>query len=341
LYSLFDLRVIIYGTNYTFDREELQVVCEGRKIGFQIDPTIGVDVEGIMGKIGADSKSNIFDVNGNAMEDNIKLNKAFAGINLDEASSSFTFTLENVVCSVDGVGTFTDEIKSKIMLLLGLETSDTNRIVLTSLQCENGNTVITTTTLLPPSTDGGGALRTASLLSSTGGINTQHSISLFKKLHDLSQEKPRGENLLSTLEGRRVFAEEKDSNNNRIGFFFHVSDLKIIPSVLDTKAMLTTESDKLDEEEELYQFASSRKVGDQPKEMIMKKTDRRAIVHEIEMHEDALIGGMQQNFELELKEGRQHEEQIMREMKTLHIELLVVTLVCIGISFAALLYLKK
>eukprot|EP00957_Ditylum_brightwellii_P147557 11237200-Ditylum_brightwellii.AAC.1 len=47
----------------------------------------------------------------------------------------------------------------------------------------------------------------------------------------------------------------------------------------------------------------------------MKKTDRRAIVHEIEMHEDAMIEGMQKNFELELKEGRRHEEQIMNEMR--------------------------
>jgi len=352
----FDLRVIIEDTNYRFDREELQVVCEGRKVGFQIDPTVGIDVEQVMGKtftveigkVGVDSLSNIFDANGNAIENNVKFSKTLANINLDEALSSFTFTLEDIDCSDDIIGALADEVKEKIMLLLELDASDNNRIVLTPLRCKNGNTVTTTVTLLPPSTDSGGgrSLRAASLSASTDGIKAPHSISLFNKLRDISQEEQRKRSLLSTPEGREMFADEENSGNDRIGFPFRVKDLKIIPSASDTKAMLTTGSDLLDLEEDLFRIASSSKIGDQSKEMILKKVDRRAIVDEIELHEDAMVAEIRE-------EGRQREklmlsqmkteieELMLNQMKTLHIELLVVTLACIGISFVALLHLNR
>eukprot|EP00957_Ditylum_brightwellii_P148710 11322227-Ditylum_brightwellii.AAC.1 len=87
-------------------------------------------------------------------------------------------------------------------------------------------------------------------------------------------------------------AEEKDS------------DLNITPSSSDTKTMLTAGSVKLGREEELCQFAASRKVGDQHQKIIMKKTDRRTIVHEIEIHEDAMVEGI-------ATETRMREEKIM------------------------------
>eukprot|EP00957_Ditylum_brightwellii_P007131 541572-Ditylum_brightwellii.AAC.1 len=127
--------------------------------------------------------------------------------------------------------------------------------------------------------------------------------------------------------------------------------------------MLTTASTLLDQEEELYKLVSSSKSGRHSMEVIMKKTDRRAIVDEIEMHEDVLIEEFHTHLQLEMKmqdeaghqreeAGRQHDEEMMREMKMheeemlremklLHVELLVVTLACIGISIGALLYLKK
>uniref|UniRef100_A0A6V2L159 Uncharacterized protein n=1 Tax=Ditylum brightwellii TaxID=49249 RepID=A0A6V2L159_9STRA len=136
--------------------------------------------------------------------------------------------------------------------------------------------VTTTVTLLPPSTNGGDgrSLRAALLSATTDGIKAQHSISLFNKLRDISQEEQRKRSLLSTPEGREMLVDEENSGNERIGFPFRVKDLKIMPSVSDTKAMLTTGSDLLDLEEDLYRIASSSKVGDQSKEMIMKKVDR-------------------------------------------------------------------
>ena len=57
----------------------IQVVCDGRKVGFQIDPAqinvkdwMGYTFTVEMGNIGADSESNILDMNGNPIEQNVK-----------------------------------------------------------------------------------------------------------------------------------------------------------------------------------------------------------------------------------------------------------------------------
>jgi len=112
-------------------------------LGFKLNPAIGADIDVIMGKtfpievgeIDPDSDSNIFDLNGNAIEDNALFRKTFANFNLDESSSLFTFKLESMVCSLDTVDNLLDTVKYKIMLLLGVDTSDANKIVLTSLRC--------------------------------------------------------------------------------------------------------------------------------------------------------------------------------------------------------------
>eukprot|EP00957_Ditylum_brightwellii_P191746 14597452-Ditylum_brightwellii.AAC.1 len=101
--------------------------------------------------------------------------------------------------------------------------------------------------------------------------------------------------------------------------------------------MLTTGSDLLDLEEDLFRIASSSKIGDQSKEMILKKVDRRAIVDEIELHEDAMVAEIREEGRqhedamiAEIREeGLQREELMLSQMKTLHIELSVVTLACI------------
>ena len=60
----------------------IQIICNERKVGFQIDPTqvnaedwIGMSFEVEIGKISTsnvESLSNIFDLNGNPIENNVK-----------------------------------------------------------------------------------------------------------------------------------------------------------------------------------------------------------------------------------------------------------------------------
>eukprot|EP00957_Ditylum_brightwellii_P168275 12810413-Ditylum_brightwellii.AAC.1 len=85
-----------------------------------------------MGKISTssiESKSNIFDLNGNPIERNVKFEKNFADIDLDQASTSFTVTLRKMTnCTDVGSETCVDKIKDKITSLLNLSSSDHNRV---------------------------------------------------------------------------------------------------------------------------------------------------------------------------------------------------------------------
>ena len=131
----FDMQVIVEETDITLNKNALKVICEGRKISFQFDSindaiVLGKTFEVTIGRIGATSESHVFDSNGNSMESNIVFEKKFADINLDEAATSFTFTLHNIRCSQETLGSEITEIKSEIVSLLGLEESDRDRIEL-------------------------------------------------------------------------------------------------------------------------------------------------------------------------------------------------------------------
>lgn len=82
------------------------MICKGRKIGIQIDLTVDVNIETIMGKtfeveigrIGSKSVSNVFDRNGNGLDPltgNIKFEKTLAFLHLDDASTSFPFAFDH------------------------------------------------------------------------------------------------------------------------------------------------------------------------------------------------------------------------------------------------------
>lgn len=105
----FDIEVTISNTPYFFDRDQLLVICEGRKIGFQLDLSIGVEVSKIVGKefeveigrIGGASLSVVMDANLNPMDPlmgNIRFKKRFGDLDLSTASTSFTFTMRDVEC---------------------------------------------------------------------------------------------------------------------------------------------------------------------------------------------------------------------------------------------------
>jgi hypothetical protein len=196
----FDLKVIIEGTPYEFDREELQVLCEGRRIGFQIDPTVGIDVETILGKtfsveigrVGNDSVSNVYDVNGNSIDSlvgNVKFEKKFRELNLEEASSSFVLTLDHYSC----VDNKEDDIKTKVASILGL--TSTERIALNAVTCHDGIGATTEVTITPASStsDSGGRLLREK--------EEVHSVGLFYQLRDTALEIEAGTRKLSFEEG--------------------------------------------------------------------------------------------------------------------------------------------
>jgi len=185
----FDMQLTIAGTEYIFQKEELQVICEERKIRFQFDPTVGVNVEDIMGKdftveigkIGSESRSTIMDKNGNGLNPNVgnvKFTKTFASLKLEETATSFVFRFETV-CFDATIDSFVDDTKNYIATLLDLP--DTSRVELNDMSCHEGSTVIARVKLNP-------STRRGRLLRLGGGGDNYHSLNLFYKLRDVMEK---------------------------------------------------------------------------------------------------------------------------------------------------------
>eukprot|EP00594_Rhizosolenia_setigera_P016042 CAMPEP_0178974972 /NCGR_PEP_ID=MMETSP0789-20121207/22844_1 /TAXON_ID=3005 /ORGANISM="Rhizosolenia setigera, Strain CCMP 1694" /LENGTH=535 /DNA_ID=CAMNT_0020663547 /DNA_START=1396 /DNA_END=3004 /DNA_ORIENTATION=- len=341
----FDLQVKIEGTDYILDKEELQVVCEGRKIGFQIDPTVGIDVESVLGKsfsveigkVGADSLSNIFDINGNPIDDNIRVEKSFADIDLNQASTYFTFTKSEVECS-----NFTDSaMKTEVMNLLALDASDEERIQVGPVKCIGDNAVESKITIVPPA----GKRRGLRLFSSEYSISQHeqnHSVKLFETLRDIStQNEPKHKE-------RHLLAKHDHYLS------FSVSNMKILPSSSDIEKMMKTiDPDLVDEEKELYHIATHAHVLTEQKiEVTMKDTDRKKIVNEIEEaanEREARILEAANEREARILEAAyerevaasEREEKMSNELKTVTMELLVVTVACISVSLVTLFHVYR
>ena len=92
----------------SFDKEELQVICEGRKIGFQIDPTVGMDVTAVMGKVVEIDIRNI-----------PTATNGLANLNLDEESTSFFLIVDNMNCEKNARDNlFSDNLRNEIASIL-------------------------------------------------------------------------------------------------------------------------------------------------------------------------------------------------------------------------------
>ena len=338
----FDLRVIILDTNYTFDRDQLQVICEGRKISFQIDPTVGItDLEVVMGKtfsvelgqIGT-SVSNVFDSNGNGRNlrsGNIKFEKTLANLNLDEASSSFQFTLHNLTCAGETVESLTVEVEEKILDLLGLPSIESDRIKIEEINCVDGKELNAIITILP--SIGGRFLRHES--PQDIGNAKSHSIGLFQQLRDQAD--------VEYMSGGRKLGNVKNRIINN-SCSYTVGNLKILPSTVDQR-VLVTDPDLLDEEEELYRLASSldgiwKREREEVKEVLMKKSDRQFMVDEISETIDYKSRTREEELLYEIRYSRTREEEMLNEIHHLQVEFSILALVCIIIVGGTLFYFK-
>ena len=95
-------------------------------------------------------------MNGNAIERNVKFEKTFADIDLNQASTSFTVTLNEVNnCSDDISEACSNEIRNKIALLLVLSPGDSNRIQVLSVDITSEGTVDARIKILPAKDNGG------------------------------------------------------------------------------------------------------------------------------------------------------------------------------------------
>ena len=322
----FDISVTVLGTNYVFDKDDLHVICEGRKIGFQIDLTNGINADQLMGKqftVEIGKIGDIKDAYGNIMVNNIDFQKTFANLNLAEASTSFSFTLD-MVCSDITVANLVDDIKNEIGSILSM--TDTSRIELIDLNCRDAmNRVVAEVTIIPPSA---ADMNVRNLKGGSRNGDAEHSTNLFYKLRDVADE------VKQDMEGRRLGAVPNRARS------FEVSAMRILPSATDL-AKFKTHPDNEERERELYYIASMRSTDvNESSDFNFREMAKgqSSMVHEME--------GMQQEMEAlrKLDEAKMEDNKNMLEdMKETFILscIVMVGCICVCVAFAAFLHLKR
>jgi len=362
----FDLLITVDDIDVKLERNDppIQIVCDGRKVGFQIDPTqinvedwVGMTFTVEMGNING-SKSNVFDLNGNAVKSNVKFQKKFANIDLDEALTSFTVTLNNMNhCSNVESQMCSDEIKDKITTLLTLTPNDSNRIEVESVSQASQSTVSARIKMLSADSTGR-RLRQSKKVSKWSASNANnHAVALFRELQKAVEEEQSKTRMLVVSD-----SESPDVKNTIVA----ISDMKILPSQSDM-SLIQTDPGTVEEEEEIYQYASMKdnaRLG----WPLMNKVERQVMFEEIdrksESREKAMINEVEQAVEqkvdqIESKSKRREEammdeiekmssieDALFRELKdskekSLHFEWMVVTLACVCVSLFAYLFLKR
>ncbi len=348
----------------------IQIISNDRKIGFQINPArinvedwIGMTFEVEIGKINTpsvESPSNIFDLNGNAIEGNVIFKKTFADIDLDQASTSFTVTLSDMEhCSDVDSQLCAGEIKDKIASLMSLSSSDRDRIEVENVSVSASaptSTVSARVKILPTKNENTRLLRWDDETININSSNTDHSVGLFRQLQSAVEAEQR--------EVRALGAVAVDTKSSIV----HISDMKILPSDLDMK-LLQTDPEMLEEEEELYRYASSKgDVAVNDIQPILTKMERQAMVEELEVkideidiksktREEAMMNEIEKKergIMNEMKEdSKSREEEMMNvlrelkeskekaDLKLLRFELAALTLASVGISFIVFLYLRR
>ena len=334
----FDIKVIIEDTPYSFGIEELQVICQGHKIGFQIDPTVGIkNIEAVMGKvvkveignIPTATNGNVFDVNGNSLDPlrgNIKFEKTLANLNLDEASTSFTVTLGNVNCTEVSGQILTNELKEKIAVILE---TDATQIEVTGIKCLDGNKIAATVKISPSSTSSSSSgvesssrrLRRESSSKNDNSKeygNGKNPTQLFYKLQDISAE------MLQHPTSRQL-SETKKFDRGIDDWLFGLSNFKILPCASDVEKFSTLDTDLVEEERRITAMTDltieddfdleENKVGGNK-----RVGQLRGDVHQMRVEDESSEKGMKYLLRIEqeqmekLKEVHSKEMQEMKRM---------------------------
>jgi len=341
---IFDIRLIIDGTSIELGLGDpsLSVTCEGRMIGVQIDPSEqDIDIDLIVGKSFNIKLSNVLDINGNGLEDNgfIQVDKKFVPTNLEQSSISFTLTIKafknRKLCKkIDGVVT-NDVIAS----LMGMPASESDRLVLENSKCIDKGNIIAGVKILPKNAKRR-KLRQDILEFSQ---SSDSPLSMFYNLKTLSEDT----NALRRARKLTVKAYSVDDEK----WTFQLSNLKIIPSPSDME-MLKMHPNVAEEEEKLL-----KTIMKQP---VLNKIEIKAMLEEIEKKERGTINEMKEEFKSreeamtevnmlkersminEMKEeSKSLKEAMMSEINMLRLELMVVTLACVGIALVAFLTLRR
>jgi len=237
----FDIRVDIFGTNYSdaledgtsLQKRELSVICEGRRIGFQLDLSVGIEVHAILGKefeveigkIGNTSLSSLQDKNENPMDPlkgNIKFTKRFANLDLSSAATFFVINMENSTCSTESLEADSETIRDEIIAIIGI---DEGRVKVGDKSCQLDSTIVAEVVIAPP---------TASRrLMARSDINSFDSASLFYILRDTLDGKDESQ-------GRKLRTKMTTS--------YSITSMRLLPGKVDFEKYSTSVENKYEED---------------------------------------------------------------------------------------------
>lgn len=249
----FDIELRIEGV-VDFDKDNLDVWCEGRGIGFQInlriidyEKLLGKEFEVEIGRIGGESLSDVYDNNGNSLECNVAFKRSFAAIDLSSASTSFKLLLEDFPCDTEaGIDVATNEISEKIADLAELD--DISRLSFDEFSCNShGRRASARVHISSASSSYSEDSSLRRMLS--GDVNYHAATSIFKKITDAitSDSTQRDEE-------RKLNMMSENEEVAQQSIKYSVVEVKILPSDSDIEKF-KTHPDMEEEERLLYHLA--------------------------------------------------------------------------------------
>ena len=275
----FEITVDVIGTNYEFTNRDLLLVCEGRKISFQIDPTKVLKLDDIVGKSFKVELNSIKDVHGNEIKNGIQFQKSFAHQDLVTSSSSFEFVFENTACDDGTLDLISDKIKDDVASILE---TDVNRIHINDLSCfEMKDRVVANVSILPVS-----ARNRRELFSS----QSERPHELFLKLRNVVETNS------SPFKGRKLGERSKIS----------VSKMAIVPSNEDVEKYKSSISNETKEREILDEISLFHHSA-QPKNV--QESDLQGLEVMMRKLEEMEENQRRQFEEMEENQRRQFEEK--------------------------------
>jgi len=251
-------------------------------------------------------------------------------LDLNQAATSFHITVDESNCSDAIVGSYSEELKTKVASILDVEIT---RIEVDDVDCIEENVVKALVRILPNDNDR--RLRTSHVTS------RDHALDLFYTLRDISHGKK---------ESSRMLAENNKVNNSieEVNSFrtldderpFSISSLKILPAFADQEKLRTPPT-LVDEETKLMNWslpqAASESIGGQDTAQLQRITTMQSLI----LEQEQMLQIREENYEEEMNKTKEMQQEMQQEMKLMLVELTVVTIACIGVAMGVFLHLWK
>jgi hypothetical protein len=290
----FEMKVAIIGTNYTLTRDQLLINCSGKKLGFQIDQSVGIEASRIIGKeftveigqIGGSGTGKLMDLNKNPMDPfrgNIEFRKRFANLDLSSASTAFIFSMTSTDCTNASVNNQSEDVRQEIAFIIGIESID--RVRISGLICQS-NSIITANAEIVPSSD-----RRLLRNKVSSSRSEQDSTDLFYLLKN-------------KLDSRKFQGRELRNDVSRKSYTARAMLVK--PSSRDVVKFESSTKDKA-EENRLAELAAKRE--DVFYSQQSRSNDEKAQMNKVLMEKDAVL----KEKDFILKAVQKEKEEIKRD----------------------------